>query len=59
MIILFYHSRKYMSPSGMLYRYMNELSSEMVYFPHIWAGAAQTKLSKIDSKIIYTLFYEN
>ena len=49
MVGSFYRSRKYLSPSSILYLYKSQIRPTMEYCCHIWAGASQRSLSSLDS----------
>ena len=48
MVGSFYRSRKYLTPSALLYLYKSQIRPKMEYCCHIWAGAAKTTLSSLD-----------
>ena len=48
MVGSFYRSRKYLTPSALLYLYKSQIRPRMEYCCHIWAGAAKTTLSSLD-----------
>ena len=49
MVGSFYRSRKYLSPSSILYLYKSQIRPTMEYCCHIWSGASQRSLSSLDT----------
>ena len=49
MVGSFYRSRKYLSPSSILYLYKSQIRSTMEYCCHVWTGASERSLSSLDS----------
>ena len=43
-----YRTRKYLTPSAILYLYKSQIRPRMEYCCHIWAGAAQSSLACLD-----------
>ena len=48
MIGSLYRSRKYLTPSAILYLYKSQIRPRMEYCCHIWAGACKSSLSSLD-----------
>ena len=48
MVGLFYRSKKYLTPSAILYLFKSPIRMKMEYCCHIWGGTAQTSLSCLD-----------
>ena len=48
MVGSFYRSRKYLTPSALLYLYKSQIRLKMEYCCHLWAGCSQHALSSLD-----------